>query len=199
MPSTPPIVDSITQLWHRFQGGDERALGELARQYYPSLYNYGIRLLTDPETVKDAIQDLFMELWRQRTALPEVQFVRTYLLKSLRYKLSRRRQRYWLLDTDDLFESQLPSQTCYETQCIEEEEQNQQLYQLNQLISALSRRQQEIIYLRFFQELDNAEIAQVMNIDKRSVANLVSKTLAQLRAQWLYSSLLLLSRLVFPL
>ena len=52
---------------------------------------------------------------------------------------------------------------------------------LNQQITLLTKRQQEIIYLRFFENLDNESIAQVMSISKQSVANLLYRAIQELK------------------
>ena len=62
--------------------------------------------------------------------------------------------------------------------------QNRELYRLNLIISGLSKRQREIVYLRYYQGLGNDEIAEIMDIGKPGVANLLSKTLREMREQW---------------
>ena len=52
---------------------------------------------------------------------------------------------------------------------------------LNQQINLLTRRQQEVIYLRFFESMDNEAIAQVMGISRPAVANLLYRTIQELK------------------
>ncbi|OIN59410.1 RNA polymerase sigma factor [Arsenicibacter rosenii] len=180
------------ELWLRFKAGDERALGELARLHYRSLYNYGLRLTTDSDLVWDTIQDLWLELWDRRDKVGDAVFVKTYLLKSLRYKLLRRLPNQYPTRTDELTYTNTPSESPVEQQIIDDESMAGQMAQLQRLMASLTKRQQEVLYLRFYQNLENHEIAQIMGMERQSVANLLHRTLKELREHWSSSLLLLL-------
>ncbi|NDU94979.1 RNA polymerase sigma factor [Spirosoma terrae] len=183
------------ELWRRFKAGDERALGELARKHYPGLYNYGLRLTTDSELVWDTIQDLFLDLWDHRETVGNAVFVKTYLLKALRYKLLKCRSQHAPIHLDDSEENATEQTLSIEDQIIDQEIHTEQEQLLRRLMAGLSKRQQEVLYLRFYQNLDNSEIAQIMGMERQSVANLLHRTFKELRSHWspdLLLSLLLL-------
>ncbi|WP_254562094.1 RNA polymerase sigma factor [Dyadobacter diqingensis] len=183
MPSpTEPNTDE-SELWNAFRAGDDIAFGKIARQYYRSLFSYGVKFSRDREFVKDCIQDLFLELWAKRETIGDTGFVKFYLLKSLRRKIHRESLKQpWLSDEDDMdFESENLGENSIEQQIIEIETNEAMLKMLNQQINLLTKRQQEIIYLRFFENLDNESIAQVMSISKQSVANLLYRTIQELK------------------
>ncbi|RRA99051.1 RNA polymerase sigma factor [Larkinella rosea] len=184
------------ELWQRFKAGDELAFGELAQVHYRSLYNYGLRLTTDSERVWDAIQDLLLDLWDHRTTVGDAVFVKAYLLKSLRYKLLKTRSGPTAVDIDESTPAQLPFADSIEQQIIDSESQTEQTRLLHQLMASLSKRQQEVLYLRFYQNLDNHEIAQIMGLERQSVANLLHRTFKELRSQWSSSLLLLLLEMI---
>ena len=71
-----------------------------------------------------------------------------------------------------------------ESQIIAEENSIFQSSRLNHIIALLSKRQQEIIYLRFYQNLENDDISNIMGLGKQSVANLLYKTLKEIRQIW---------------
>ena len=177
----PNLEDS--KRWNAFRAGDDIAFGQIARQYYRSLYSYGIKFSKDSEFVKDCIQDLYLELWAKRSTLGDTGFVKFYLLKSLRRKIHRESlKQQWLTDGDDLdFEAESLGEISIEQKIIEIETNEQILKALNQQITLLTKRQQEIIYLRFFENLDNESIAQVMSISKPAVANLLYRTIQELK------------------
>ncbi|MFD2934257.1 RNA polymerase sigma factor [Spirosoma flavum] len=173
------------ELWQRFKAGDERALGELAREHYPSLYNYGLRVTTDSELVWDTIQDLFLELWDRRESVGNAVFVKTYLLKALRYKLLKIRvQQYPPIHLDESEPVKMPFVVSIEEEIIDNELHDEQARLLHQLMATLSKRQQEVLYLRFYQNLDNHEISHIMGMERQSVANLLHRTFKELRSQW---------------
>ena len=185
------------ELWQRFKVGDERALGELARVHYPSLYNYGLRLTTDSELVWDTIQDLFLEIWDHRETIGNAVFVKTYLLKALRYKLLKILAHQSPIHVDESESVNMSFSASIEEEIIDNELHTEQSRLLHQLMASLTKRQQEVLYLRFYQNLENHEIAQIMGMERQSVANLLYRTFKELRSQW--SPDLLMSLLVFAL
>ncbi|GLU54417.1 RNA polymerase sigma factor [Dyadobacter frigoris] len=183
MPTPTDSNQDDSELWNAFRAGDDVAFGKIARQYYRSLFSYGVKFSKDREFVKDCIQDLFMELWAKRETIGDTAFVKFYLLKSLRRKIHRESQKQsWLTDDDDLdFEAENLGESSIEQQIIDIETSEAMLKMLNQQINLLTKRQQEVIYLRFFENLDNESIAQVMSISKQAVANLLYRTIQELK------------------
>ena len=56
--------------------------------------------------------------------------------------------------------------------------------QTRRTLDKLSKRQQEVIYLKFYQHLDHAQIAELMNISRQSVYNLLHESILKLRSLW---------------
>ncbi|GAB3914515.1 sigma-70 family RNA polymerase sigma factor [Larkinella knui] len=189
--SSESLTDAA--LWHNFKEGDELALGELAQRYYKRLYGYGSKFSRDREVVKDCIQDLFLEIWDKRTTISEPDSVKLYLLVSIRRRIFRRKtEDKWLEQSEELdFDSTLIGDLPIETAIIEDETSRYYVRKLQQLIPQLTRRQQEIIYLRFYENLDNEAIAEVMSLSRGAVANLLWRALKELKDYW-YAGLLLL-------
>jgi RNA polymerase sigma factor (sigma-70 family) len=55
---------------------------------------------------------------------------------------------------------------------------------LRKTLAQLSKRQHELIYLKFYQHLDHAQIAGLMNLSRQSVYNLLHETIQKLRSLW---------------
>jgi DNA-binding CsgD family transcriptional regulator len=55
---------------------------------------------------------------------------------------------------------------------------------LKQLLETLPPRQKEVIYLKFFQEMEREQIAEMMDIAPQTVSNLIQLALKQLRQYW---------------
>src|SRR5579859_6471527 len=83
------LADNFDKEWRRFKNGDPRALEAIYRANIQSLINYGEKVNPDPDLVKDTIQDLFIELWRNRQQLSDIVLVKFYLFRALRNKLYR--------------------------------------------------------------------------------------------------------------
>jgi RNA polymerase sigma factor (sigma-70 family) len=67
---------------------------------------------------------------------------------------------------------------------IEDEYEVYQLKQLEKGLGELPQRQQELIYLRFYQNLSYDQIAENMQIGRQSLYNLLQKALTSLRKHW---------------
>ena len=55
---------------------------------------------------------------------------------------------------------------------------------IKQVLNGLPPRQREIMYLRFYENLDFENISQIMEISKQSVHNLLQKAYKNFRAEW---------------
>ena len=176
---------SHEQLWERFRTGDKEAFGQLALYYYQLLYNYGLKLHHDEDLICDSIQELYLELWERRSFLSGTDSVKTYLLKALRNKIIKERIRLKRFKEPQDLPFQSTSHASAEFEIVLKEEETEQVKQLNSHLDKLSKRQQEIVYLRFYQDLGFDEISQVMGLSRQSVANLLHRTLKKLKEDWI--------------
>ncbi len=177
------ILDD-TLLWQRFRTGDAVAFDQLVLRHFRPLYRYGVRLDADDEYVKDCVQDMFVELWQRRKTVRETEFVKFYLLKSLRRRIFRGRAKWdstWeSLQENYFFEVEFS----IETQLIEKQVAQDQVRQLETLLNQLSKRQKEVIYLKFYQNLTHEQIAEVMTLNRQSVYNILHEAIQKLRNTW---------------
>lgn len=181
------------KLWLDFKGGCRAAFALIYKNHFFSLYQYGIHRGYAQETVKDCIQDLFVELWKYRENLKNTDAIAYYLLKSLRYKLSHHAHTKPIPEPDDLSINTLS----IEDKLIEEQTIFQHKKKVLEALNVLTQRQQQAIQLKFFQNLKNEEIAKCMSISVPAVYNLVSKALVVLKENLGKAYLLLLIDLIF--
>ncbi|TLV03019.1 RNA polymerase sigma factor [Dyadobacter luticola] len=185
------LYDVNIRLWKRFKDGDSDALGQLAQVHYRALYNYATKFTSDPDFIRDTIQELYLDLWERRAHLSETAFVKSYLLKALRHKLikeSIRLKRFQ--EPEAAFFDDDQADSCIEAHIIADENMAYQSGRLQKIISLLSKRQQEIIYLRFYQNLENEDIAQIMGLGRQSVSNLLYRTLKEIKEIWMPTAFL---------
>lgn len=173
-------------LWQDFLAGELRAFEKLMSDNFRLLFRYGSKFSKDRELVKDSIQDLFMILWEKRDNLSPDAAVKPYLMASLRRLMHRQvSSRTWvggeaLQDEDDYFEIEFSVEDDY----IRNEATNTRTLQLQKLLNALPRRQKEVVYLKFFQELSRDQIAEVMAVSPQTVSNLLQIAIRHLKAHW---------------
>lgn len=184
-PSIPADEVLMAQLWARFKADDEKAFDQLVQARYRVLFNYATRFTKDRDLIKDCVQDLFLELWNRRKAIVDTPYVTIYLIKALRNNLLRklRREQGWRANTEEGIELEtiLTDELTAEIEWIAKETQTSTAESLRQAVAQLPKRQQEVVFLKFYEGLTNDDIAQVMEIEKQTVANFLYRAMTQLR------------------
>ncbi|MDR0541867.1 MAG: sigma-70 family RNA polymerase sigma factor [Dysgonamonadaceae bacterium] len=175
---TSQSKQSESDLWDEFRLGNRLAFARIYELHIQKLYLYGLKLSTDKGFVMDCIHDLFVELYRNRKTIGATGNIPYYLIRSLRnkmnYHLARQHESiedYPLLSATLSCEQPVDEQdfTDYKRRC------------LLSVVNQLSDRQKEIIYLRYFANFSNEEIAGITGINYQSVRNILSRTLKILR------------------
>lgn len=169
--------------WESMIRGDENAFAKLYELYFKLLYNYGLKICSEPTRVEDCIHDLFVDLWRYRANLSSTTSVRFYLYRSLRRKLVKEKENaMWLYDDASFVEEVLLLSTqSQEHDIIESESKDEKTAKLKRLLNDLSPRQFEALVLYFYDEFSYDEIAAILNVNEQSARNLVQRGLTQLR------------------
>ncbi len=178
MKLTTPSTD-----WQRMQHGDEAALAQIYQQHVRHLLNYGLRLYGSLSAVEDAVQELFAELWQHRHTLAQPQSVRFYLLKAIRNKLSRqyRRGQPFVSGWDQPPEHPFEVEPSSEQRWIELDVADQQRDRIRAAMNALTPRQREILYLRYFNDLSYEQICDLTGLNYQSARSQVYQALKVLR------------------
>lgn len=186
-------LDSIgdSSLWTSFRAGDTVAFRMIYERHIDRLTNYGLRISANRELVKDAIHDLFVDLWKHRSTLGSTDTLPYYLSKALRRNLikkiraRRRRQGEDIvqLNPDQWFEFS------HELKLVTSELAAEQLQRLQNELDKLSSRQKEILYLRYYSGFSPAEISQILEINSQSVYNHMHRGLETLRENLNYSAI----------
>jgi RNA polymerase sigma factor (sigma-70 family) len=168
------------ELWKQFLPGDHLALDALVKRHYNLLYQYGCKFTRDAALVKDCIQDLFLYLWHKRNAINETASVEYYLMKALRRRLGRALTKTGSTENLSFIEFKDANATP-DDQLIQQEQRAALADRIKKCILQLSKRQQEIIYLRFYLNASAADIADIMQLNRQSVYNLLNDALNKLR------------------
>ncbi|QIP17514.1 sigma-70 family RNA polymerase sigma factor [Spirosoma aureum] len=177
--------EEAQQLWQEYRAGDMYALAKIMQSYYADLFHWGMRLHGDREFVKDCIQELFVNLWKMQASINSVGNVRSYLLVVLKTRILRELSKKQATHQSALSdEYSFSVEFAADIRLIEEENEIYQIRKLEHVINHLPERQKELIYLRFYQNLSFEQIADIMNLGRQSVYNLLHKSLDSLRKNW---------------
>ena len=175
-----------TELLQRLQNNDEEALASLMDIYYSDLYNYASRFTKSDELIKDCIQEVFISLWQRREMADTILSPKYYFIRAIKNKVLKAVHRTMqrgtssdLLDEYDFFHEFSIEQIIIDKQVSEEK-----AVKLRRIVALLSKRQKEIIYLKYYQHLDHGQIAELMNVSRQSVYNLLHEAIHNLRSLW---------------
>lgn len=172
----------VNLIWERLRSGDQESLSNIFKYYYNDLYLFGIKMMNQPDLVKDSIQDVFVRIWDRRTTLGDVQNIKAYLLAAVRRKLLVNKDQY----IREIHKEEIPDFASKFSFSVSEFKDNEEITKylrtlFNEAINALPERQRELIFLRFYYNLRYAEIALIMEVNEQSIKNLMQRALAKLR------------------
>lgn len=178
-----PGNDSDQSVWDALRLGDKKALDHIFEKHVSLLQWYGEKITKNHSIVDDSIQELFIELWNKKALLSSTTCIKFYLFKSLRRRITKKlKKESWhkgLLSPGTLSNHEFDFSR--ESAMIDEETSIERKKYVSRIIGSLSKRQQEIIYLKFYEELSASQIAEVMGLSIGSVYSLVGKAFASLR------------------
>lgn len=163
-------------------------IASIYNQYVDELFTYGCYLGFDRETVKDAIHDVFIKISIDSENLENISNIKFYLFRSLKNRLldihKNQKKHIKLENIDPALEVPFKIEVNVEELMIEKEEQIQIKTGIEQMLNTLTDRQREIIYLRYVQEYDYPQIAELLQISVHGCRKLVSKAIFNLRERY---------------
>lgn len=161
---TDRMQDSL--LAERIGKGDERAFEVLYERYHRRLYWMAKKYVKDPGLAEDAVQDIYVKLWRKRNGIDPSRSIRSFLFTMLKNHLLNmiRDQKKRILSVYDVGESKLPSRNTTEEQVAYREYRDL----VRQGMDRLPERKREIFKLKVA-GLSNAQIAEKLLISINTV------------------------------
>ncbi|ULQ54149.1 RNA polymerase sigma factor [Flavihumibacter fluvii] len=172
-------IDAI--YWNNLKNGDPDALGYLYDKYVDKLFEKACRLTNNRELAKDAVQEVFLELWQYRMTLSDIQYSQGYLSKvllSVTLKKMKKENSTFHVKLDDFYISE---DLNIEGLIISRDLEKDTAKKLQKAISMLSKRQKQILQLHYTDGLSYEQIAEKLSINYQSVNNLAFRTIHQLR------------------
>lgn len=141
-----------------------------------SLWQVAWYILEDAAEAEDAVQELFLRLWRGRDALDGIRSPKGYAIRVLRNLcLDRIRQSRKMLPAEDLPETAQPAR---QDDAVDERER---LAKVLDAIKSLPERQREVLTLRTLDGLSYEEIAEQTGINYLTLRVLLSQARNKLK------------------
>lgn len=179
-------METDQALWEKVLNSHPSALDAIYFRYADDLFNYGIKISKDESMVEDVIQDIFVDLWQKRKKLGTIEYLKTYLMVSLKRRLLRKIDRQKRIDSFQnptvqesysfhLGLSQQPS-------ILHDLEQAEIKEKIAAVLPSLTPRQREAIFLKYYQELTYKQISEILDVETKAVYKLMARALNILKS-----------------
>lgn len=162
------------------RSGDVNALKELYNSFYNNLFSANFSICTNRDMVKDSIHEAFISIWVNRDKLPPVTSVGGYISTCVRRKVIDALKKESQLETAFL-RMDAEHELSYEEVIIAFQEQEAIRKTLKEALSYLTNKQKEVIRLRFFENKNYEEIAQLVGCEQRTIYNCIYEAVKRLR------------------
>lgn len=175
------LEEQEKKYWSSLLAGEESGLFELYQLYYRYLFDYGLHITKDTDTVKDCIQNFFLYIWERRAQLSQANNVRHYIVSSFKRNLLEVLQKE---KSKFSFEAEIINdynEDSIENHLIKNQEKQYQALRLSKAIESLPEKQRELIYLKYYQGYSYEEMAKMTNITVRTAYNQVHRAIQSLR------------------
>lgn len=171
---------SDNELWDAVVADNNRAFVLLYNRYWKKIYNTASHYLKNPAAAEEITHDVFVSLWEKRK-LNKIENFLPYLQATARYQVYKYLKAAKINCTayiEQFAETSVP--LVYNSGVNKLEYENMES-RLAQFLHALPPRCQEIFWLSRINSLSNQEIAEKLNISKRTVENQLTRALKALR------------------
>lgn len=168
-------------LWSSFIEGNQDSFSKLYKSIYNKLYSYGRSLGMTDEQTRDIIQDLFVKLYTKPRLIKDASTIRSFLFISVKnafinyINFKKKHVNYEHVDNFEL------SYYVENTKLEDEEDIKRIKDKVDEIISCLTPRQKEIIFLRFLQQMEYDEIARIMDMSEQAARNLTYRAMEKAR------------------
>lgn len=172
-------------IWECFKAGDQKALTYIFQNYSNFLFNYGYQFTRDRNMIKDCLQDLFLDLIKQKKNLSATTSIKYYLMRSFRNKLvatveknqNREKAEQEKTAENESFMVTISSEVKMINGQLDAEKQHLIADKLNELPPL----QREAVLLYFYEGMKYTEIAELLGVKVKSARALIYRSLESLK------------------
>jgi RNA polymerase sigma factor (sigma-70 family) len=167
-------------VWSKFRSGDRSSFEEIYNEFTDRLFVYGNKITTDKELVKDAIQDLFIDLYKYHPTIKNPELLEFYLYKSLKHAIIKKLQKENRLQSIQPDFNSFELAFYAETEDFQDDSKSRQLDSLQKALKGLDQQKRELLFLKFDSGLTYSEIGELLNLKPDTVKKQVYRIIQHL-------------------
>lgn len=162
------------------RNGSYKAFDAIYHLYAKRLYHYVYQGTRSSRDAEEIVQDVFVNLWKYRTSLDDSKSLSSLLFTvAKRYRINALKA----IVNSPVYEDYVTHQHELLHHDSSPIEYNQFIDQVRRAMSTLSDAQRRVVQMSRFEQLSHNEIATILNINVRTVANLLSAGLKRLKIE----------------
>lgn len=163
---------------------EQNAFRVLYDRYWESLYKKALQHLRCDEDAKDAVQEIFISLWRNKNTIDATNNLSAYLFAALKYHIIKqvyRKAKKGICLPLSLKQLELTSLAADE---VTEAKEMQNIIAAE--VSALPKRMQQVYQLSRTEYLNTSQIAKQLDISEQTVKNTLTIALKRLKKKLIH-------------
>ncbi len=166
-------------LTRRVKSGEKEAYQALFERYAPKIYHFALSYLKSTADSEELVQDVFLKVWEKRDILDASQNIKAFIFKiaiNTIYDFIRRKNIENAFQEFSKANYAADSNNTWDTVIFEEMQTT-----INSLVAQMPEQRKKIFKLSKNKGLSNDEIAQELNLSKRTVENQLYRALLFLK------------------
>lgn len=167
----------------RIRNGDKKAFEALFFEYHEQLSRFANSITKSREFARDAVQDVFLKIWRNRKELEIEVSVKVYLYQAVRNQslnlLNKQKNQQRLRENFFSETKTVPTQSLDDTTV--NNEHLELIKRVWKVVSRMPERRRLVFELHRKHGFSYKEIARILEISKKTVENHMSQALQYLR------------------
>jgi len=177
-------------LMRQAKNGDSEAFGHLYEMYFTPVYRYIYLRLKNKEIANDLTQNVFLKIfqsvvrWQERNTSPLAYFFTVARNTVIDYYKKKKEIK---IENPEQVLNQLPDEAFNAEELLEKKDVSETVYRA---IHCLTDDQQEVIIMKFINELSNIEIAETLGKTEEAIRQIQSRALQMLREHFKQSKII---------
>lgn len=166
-------------LMEKLCSGDKKALSQIYNSYWKPLYISAFSILKNKEICEDIVQEVFLDIWKNRTKIKIKISLGSYLYACTRYKVYNHFRKNKNVIKEELFENL--NIRVYQTTPMTILMHKELLIHIDSVVKSLPKKCKKVYKLSREKQLSHKEIGEKLNISTKTVENHITKALRIIR------------------
>ena len=167
----------LENLLNKAKNGETTAFGEIYNFFFKRIYTFIFFRVSHKETAEDMAEEVFLKAWSKIGSVNEAKSLEAWLYQIARnLTVDYYRSKKQLVELKDI-----ENTLTYDDTVLELLELNHKQAILNRLIKQLPPEHQQVLKLKFFEDLDNEVIAQTLNKSEGAIRVIQFRAISKLK------------------